>query len=331
MSGFDSPSISATLEEMLAEGVITQEVYEEKKHSMVEVMSIIHPKGSSSSDLRSSANSSSSSPSISRNNNAALKPFLKQFSLLSVQDTEQTLAEFLETAQKFGKLREVLQYILEDELARNRAALLREETLGVHILRAFWFHFDGKEYISAIIAPLVNEVMDATKNRSLEFDPVRAKPKDDLKKNLEDLLLIIKKFLRAFYNSTKLFSKDFKYLMEILYTRLTMNDKGTKSHLGLGYSEVALRHFTSFILLRFVCPPMVTPKKYGACSRDMSPDAQRALILVSKLVQSIANQSEFDGQKEAFMLPANNFVQDNVPQMLAFMLTVGEPSYDDDY
>jgi hypothetical protein len=45
---------------------------------------------------------------------------------------------------------------------------------------------------------------------------------------------------------------------------------------------------------------------------------QRALVLISKVLQSIASQVEFEGEKEPYMIPANGFVKDNMPPLMAF-------------
>ena len=41
-------------------------------------------------------------------------------------------------------------------------------------------------------------------------------------------------------------------------------------------------------------------------------------MLVTKVLQAIASQVEFEGEKEEYMIPTNDFVIDNIPQMLAF-------------
>ena len=43
------------------------------------------------------------------------------------------------------------------------------------------------------------------------------------------------------------------------------------------------------------------------------------MILVSKIFQNIANQVEFDGDKESYMLCFNEFVQKTTPSMMAFV------------
>ena len=45
---------------------------------------------------------------------------------------------------------------------------------------------------------------------------------------------------------------------------------------------------------------------------------RRALILISKVVQNVANEVEF-GDKEAYMMPMNAFIKENIPRMKCFL------------
>jgi len=110
----------------------------------------------------------------------------------------------------------------------------------------------------------------------------------------------------------------FRLVLKNFYSLLTETEGSGKAHLGLGYSEDALRLFGSFLLLRFICPAIVSPKRYGLIKSDVSMQTQRALVLISKVLQSIASQVEFEGEKEPYMIPANGFVKDNMPPLMAF-------------
>lgn len=45
---------------------------------------------------------------------------------------------------------------------------------------------------------------------------------------------------------------------------------------------------------------------------------RRALILISKVVQNVANEVEF-GDKEAYMMPMNGFIKEYIPRMKHFL------------
>lgn len=49
-----------------------------------------------------------------------------------------------------------------------------------------------------------------------------------------------------------------------------------------------------------------------------TPGLRRTLILISKVIQNLANELEF-GDKEAYMMPMNVFIQQNIPRMKEFL------------
>jgi hypothetical protein len=99
----------------------------------------------------------------------------------------------------------------------------------------------------------------------------------------------------------------------------TENKVKTKAHLGLGLSESSLQLFGAFFLLRMICPAIVSPQKYGLIP-ELSTHSLRTLILISKMVQIIANQEEFQGN---YMEVTNEaLIRDSIPSMLAFIKKV---------
>ncbi len=52
-----------------------------------------------------------------------------------------------------------------------------------------------------------------------------------------------------------------------------------------------------------------------------STQMRRVLILVSKIVQNLANELEF-GDKEPYMMPFNRFIRDNIPHMKQFLTSI---------
>ena len=63
------------------------------------------------------------------------------------------------------------------------------------------------------------------------------------------------------------------------------------------------------IFLRFINPAIVSPCESGIVDRQPPQKIKRGLMLVSKILQNIANHVEFS--KEQHMLPFNDFVRGN--------------------
>eukprot|EP01094_Clydonella_sp_ATCC50884_P024747 TRINITY_DN6295_c0_g1_i2.p1 TRINITY_DN6295_c0_g1~~TRINITY_DN6295_c0_g1_i2.p1 ORF type:complete len:1036 (-),score=143.87 TRINITY_DN6295_c0_g1_i2:1162-4203(-) len=77
-----------------------------------------------------------------------------------------------------------------------------------------------------------------------------------------------------------------------------------------------------YIFLRFICPVLVSPTKFGVYSGTVSPAEQRKLVLVSKMLQNLSNQVPFN---ECDMKNLNfAFVQPLTPKMNALQLSLVE-------
>jgi hypothetical protein len=95
-----------------------------------------------------------------------------------------------------------------------------------------------------------------------------------------------------------------------------------------------------FVFLRYICPAIIVPHKYGLleskhsfiiqryfytytndyhrCLVQPLPEIQRDLLLVSKVLQTVANGTSF-GSKEEYMMPLNLFVSEYQPKILVFL------------
>lgn len=72
----------------------------------------------------------------------------------------------------------------------------------------------------------------------------------------------------------------------------------------------------SFIFLRFFCPAIVSPESIDL---DVNPDTRetrRALLLITKVIQNLANNVVF---KEPHMKVLNPFLSDNIKQVTKFL------------
>jgi len=245
------------------------------------------------------------------------KKFNDPDNTLRTSDMERLLFQFLQSTIEKQRLLPVLSVIIKSELRRNKIGILREESLGANLLKLYWFHFEGSEYLRKIVKPLVKGVVSEAKSKPLEIDPNRVEDPNIAKKNVEKVLNLTKKFMNVFFHSYDLFPPKFETILRTFYNLLT-EVESTKSHLGLGYSENALRLFGGFLMLRFICPAIVSPQKCGLV-KENSVHVQRALVLISKILQSIANQVELQGAKEAYMTTTNQFVLDQMPHMMAFL------------
>jgi len=86
--------------------------------------------------------------------------------------------------------------------------------------------------------------------------------------------------------------------------------------------ELVIAVIGSFLILRFFNPLLLTPESSGLLDGAPDPKVKRTLILVSKILQNVANRHEFS---EDFMLPLNPLVREESPNIRNFFFKLCEP------
>ncbi len=76
------------------------------------------------------------------------------------------------------------------------------------------------------------------------------------------------------------------------------------------FPESRLKCVGALLFLRFLCPAIIAPDGFGLIPAAELGTARRALTLVAKPIQNLANGVRF-GKKEEFMIPLNEFVDRN--------------------
>jgi hypothetical protein len=83
------------------------------------------------------------------------------------------------------------------------------------------------------------------------------------------------------------------------------------------------RAIGAFYFLRLICPALLAPQAYGLLDDPAHQVAQRQLILVSKVLQNLANDT-LPGAKEAYMEQLNQFIITNKPMLELFYSRIVE-------
>merc|ERR1711916_346946 len=86
----------------------------------------------------------------------------------------------------------------------------------------------------------------------------------------------------------------------------------------------------SYLFLRFLNPAVSAPEAFGLVPSPPTRDERRQLILVTKVLQNLANGVLF-GTKERFMVQLNPFLTTNTPRLNDYVrdvLDINVPSFD---
>eukprot|EP01098_Paradermamoeba_levis_P016332 TRINITY_DN8772_c0_g1_i1.p1 TRINITY_DN8772_c0_g1~~TRINITY_DN8772_c0_g1_i1.p1 ORF type:complete len:281 (-),score=90.58 TRINITY_DN8772_c0_g1_i1:206-994(-) len=174
----------------------------------------------------------------------------------------------------------------------------------------------GLKYLWLTLAKLINELnaLSADSNSpshlnpdisiltaNIEVDPSKLES-GDINTNKLELQLIAHKFLTAILHSSHNFPTEFRIIVAHL-----------KKVVSAQFPQHKMAPYTAiggFIFLRLICPALIAPHNFGLLQAAPNKTCQRKLILISKLMQNLANGVHF-GNKEPFMASLNDFITTN--------------------
>jgi len=143
---------------------------------------------------------------------------------------------------------------------------------------------------------------------SLEVDPNKANETDDVVENQIQLQLFVHRLWKTVIDSEPDVPEDFRQLFAVIASEMPkMYPDKSAIYKAIG----------SFFFLRFICPSLATPHVYGLTATPPTDQFQRMLVLLSKVLQNIANGT-LPGKKEAYMESMNSFIESHIKQGTEF-------------
>ncbi|XP_073824819.1 neurofibromin 1 isoform X6 [Musca autumnalis] len=198
----------------------------------------------------------------------------------------------------------------EVEVSDCMQTLFRGNSLGSKIM-AFCFKIYGSAYLQLLLEPLIRPLLD-NPNTSFEVDPARLDPGDDLDVNRRNLIALTKKVFDAITNSADRFPPQLRSMCHCLYQVLS---KRFPNLLQNNIGAVG-----TVIFLRFINPAIVSPQELGIVGKQVPSTVKRGLMLMSKILQNIANHVEFS--KEQHMLCFNDFLREHFEAGRRFFIQI---------
>ncbi|XP_069683037.1 neurofibromin isoform X4 [Periplaneta americana] len=185
----------------------------------------------------------------------------------------------------------------EVEVSDCMQTLFRGNSLGSKIM-AFCFKIYGASYLQSLLEPLIRPLLEET-NQSFEVDPARLDPTEDIDENRRNLIALTQKVFDAIVSSADKFPPQLRSMCHCLYQVLSKRfPQFPQNNIGA---------VGTVIFLRFINPAIVSPQEMGIVNKQVPPAVKRGLMLMSKILQNIANHVEFS--KEQHMLPFNDFLR----------------------
>ncbi|XP_063836459.1 neurofibromin-like [Ostrinia nubilalis] len=189
----------------------------------------------------------------------------------------------------------------EVEVSDCMQTLFRGNSLGSKVM-AFCFKIYGHEYLQGLLEPLVLTLLDQFDGQtdfSFEVDPARLDPSQDIEVNRTNLIELTKEVFDRIVNSADKFPPQLRSMCHCLYQVLSKR--------FAQFPQTSVGAVGTVLFLRFINPAIVSPQEMGIVSRPVPAKLKRGLMLMSKILQNIANHVEFS--KEQHMLPFNDFLR----------------------
>ncbi|XP_041974028.1 ras GTPase-activating protein raskol isoform X3 [Aricia agestis] len=144
-----------------------------------------------------------------------------------------------------------------------------------------------------------------------EVDPLRAGGGAALRRQQAALRDAVTLAWRAIAASAHRFPQPLRDCFATFRERLT----------AMGREDISDNLISASIFLRFLCPAILSPSLFGIIHEYPNERAARNLTLVAKTLQTLANFTRFQG-KEAFMEFLNDFLEQEAPNMKAFLRAI---------
>eukprot|EP00040_Diaphanoeca_grandis_P035801 m.225988 g.225988 ORF g.225988 m.225988 type:complete len:925 (-) comp33476_c0_seq1:73-2847(-) len=199
-----------------------------------------------------------------------------------------------------GNVCQYLATLIEKEVSNEKkvATLFRGNSLGTKCMDQF-MKIVAMPFLQKAVAVPVRKMFED--KRSCEIDVTRKGGAND---NIHVLVEHVEAIMSGLHAAVDACPRDLKVALQSI--REAAASRWPEA------ADVKYTSVSAFVFLRLVCPAILNPKLFNMMPDVPSETIQRNLTLVAKVVQNMANMTEF-GAKEEFMTPCNTHIQQNRP------------------
>jgi len=193
----------------------------------------------------------------------------------------------------------MLKMMIEQEVSRTDSEniLFRRNSMATKLLAAYT-KLIGTRYLKETLTPTLQRLI--ANPLTFEVDPQKLPTGQDRLANIQNVAKGAEDFLRAVVASVDHCPVQFREVCAYLKQEVGKRFPGAE-HSAIG----------GFIYLRFICPAIVSPEGFGLVqARVMTLELRRGLVLITKVLQNLANKLLFS--KEPYMEELNEFIKDNM-------------------
>eukprot|EP01105_Mastigella_eilhardi_P001554 TRINITY_DN1185_c0_g1_i4.p1 TRINITY_DN1185_c0_g1~~TRINITY_DN1185_c0_g1_i4.p1 ORF type:complete len:657 (+),score=186.42 TRINITY_DN1185_c0_g1_i4:60-1973(+) len=227
------------------------------------------------------------------------------FKALLIRDTTTpTLCEAMLNCITYScRLVPFLKQAITDEVAATLgpAQLFRGVSSVTRVFAQYYKSGAGLPYVKHCLQPLFSQLPKS----ALEIDPARLSGAE------ADISTMVTGNAARIMQITQQLFDHIVASVEVCPMSLRMLVSHARAEVARKFPEKAVMIVGGFVFLRCLCPAIVSPEAYGLITSPVSAEAQRSLILISKLLQLLANGIT-DTAAEPTMTPVAPFLTNNL-------------------
>jgi hypothetical protein len=251
-------------------------------------------------------------PILSNNRFNLLEVLLKVSEHSDVDKISKAYVDYLTAKDADGSsLLSLLESAIDTEVnsTEDPTTLFRSNSRASKLL-SISMKVRGLEYVQNAMGDLIHAICSA--QPSVEIDPTKIKPEES-KINILNLTNVCSSFLRRIFLSIESCPRFIRQLCAYLQKKTSEKFPENKQ-ITENYSPIG-----GLLFLRFFCSSVFSPQSYGIIKDTPSPDAMRILILVSKVLQMLANGLSFSNlTSEDYMTAMNPFLEAYLDKLVSF-------------
>lgn len=226
----------------------------------------------------------------------------------------------------FDSRGEVLRFLglaLREEIERtpSEEMVFRSNSFRTRLLSVY-ARMHGYEYLRATIGPLILDFASSAQGVSFEIDPTKIDPAEVGGAAAAEAILAA--------NQARLEEKAQAFIDAICSSPSRLPPvlgelcRQIRGLMDSKFPESRYQGVGGFMFLRFISPAIVAPQLIDLNLSPSARDIRRGLLLVSKILQTLATNNVFPTHKEGFMTRMNDFLKRNVWKVTRFLDQVSD-------
>ena len=210
----------------------------------------------------------------------------------------------------------VLDALLKDvEDSTAPQTLFRTGTIGTRLLSAL-YRSEGADWLTQALKPLFAEL--AALDHAVEFDVARLPP-DTPPDEVQRAAREFEGIARRFYSHLSMLTEDFPpSLRRVL---VAVCEAAERKFPGRGGSIAG----NGLVILRYIAPAVLAPLQFNVGMPELSPQATRVVVVLSKTTQVVANGMQVKSTDTA-LSPIAEFVQAQIGTCADFIHRITDAS-----